>query len=126
MRRPRRKPKPPFLQNPEQSFLFELALALGKTVGELTDSLTQSEFIHWIAYFKQEPRASKRLDYGFGALIFHMRRCVGDKSVTWENSVLSFKKPEVVPPEEVNRRNASVGKLLLATFGGKRVSKPKQ
>ena len=106
--------------------MFELALALGKTVGELADTITQSEFIHWIAYFKQEPRASKRFDYGIGALIFHMRRCVGDKSVTWQDCALSFKPPEVKPPEEVNRRNASIGKSLLAIFGGKRAGTTKQ
>lgn len=99
--------------------MFELALALGKTVGELSDSITQSEFIHWIAYFKREPTGQRRFDYGIGWLVLWMRRCVGDKSVKMEDCVLTFSKPEVKDPVEVNRRNVSAGKALLKAFGGK-------
>lgn len=32
--------------------MFRLALSLGKTVGELEQELTMSEFNEWIAYFE--------------------------------------------------------------------------
>ena len=32
--------------------MFRLALELGKTVRELEQELTQSEFNEWVAYFK--------------------------------------------------------------------------
>lgn len=71
-----------------------------------------------MAYFKREPCGMRRFDYGIGWLVYHMRQCVGDKRVKMEDCVLSFKRPEVKDPQEVNKKNASIGKMLLNAFGG--------
>lgn len=46
--------------------LFRLALALGKTVSELGQSLTYSEFRQWCAFYQIEPWGDYRADLRAG------------------------------------------------------------
>jgi len=41
---------------------------LGKTVSELSQSLTAAEEAHWIAYYRDEPFGAHRTDLGFGQI----------------------------------------------------------
>ncbi len=52
---------------PERCFLFRLALALGKTVGQLLDELSSEELGEWMAYARIEP---------FGAQHENMRSAI--------------------------------------------------
>lgn len=45
-------------QDPFRLFLFRLALALGCTVGELSDRVSSSEIVEWMAYYNIEPWGS--------------------------------------------------------------------
>lgn len=49
-------------------FLFRLALALGKTVGELEASLSQRELMEWVDYYAIDPFGSFRTDIQTGIL----------------------------------------------------------
>ncbi len=48
--------------------LFRLALALGKTVSELGQSLSYKEFRQWCAYYQIEPWGEYRADLRTGIL----------------------------------------------------------
>jgi Protein of unknown function (DUF4035) len=44
-------------------FLFRLALALGRTVGELLDSISGPELLQWSEYYAVEPFGEMRDDF---------------------------------------------------------------
>lgn len=44
-------------------FLFRLALAIGRTVGELEQSLGAGELVEWMAYYALEPWGQRVSDY---------------------------------------------------------------
>ncbi|WP_238358259.1 phage tail assembly protein T [Piscirickettsia salmonis] len=47
----------------ERRFLFRLALALGKTVNQLSQELSLSEFNEWLAYYSLEPFGVEKDDH---------------------------------------------------------------
>lgn len=60
--------------------MFKLAGHLGKTVGELEQTLTMSELAEWRAYDEIDPIGSYRTDLGF-ALLAYLQAGDKDKSV---------------------------------------------
>lgn len=60
--------------------MFKLAGHLGKTVGELEQTLTMSELNEWRVYDVIDPIGSYRTDLGF-ALLAYMQAGDKDKSV---------------------------------------------
>ncbi|MCP5018060.1 MAG: DUF4035 domain-containing protein [Ketobacter sp.] len=48
------------MERPELAFKFKLALALGRTVQELDQTLTSTELTYWIAYDHLYPFGSAR------------------------------------------------------------------
>lgn len=56
-------------------FLFQLALRLGRTVGELQASLSVDELKYWYAFNQIEPIGLHREDALFGALAANIAKC---------------------------------------------------
>ena len=48
--------------------MFRLALALGRTVSELEQSLSSSEFTEWSAYYSLEPFGAERDNWNIAQL----------------------------------------------------------
>ena len=46
--------------------MFRLALALGKTVGELSEELPDSELLEWMIFYRLEPFGDERADLRAG------------------------------------------------------------
>ncbi len=46
--------------------MFRLALALGKTVGELSEELSDAELQEWMAFYRLEPFGEERADLRAG------------------------------------------------------------
>lgn len=51
---PRRRPFKRLLTDPTLEFEFYLATKLGMTVSRMRDEMTNSEFIHWAAYYERK------------------------------------------------------------------------
>jgi hypothetical protein len=49
-------------------FMHKLALAMGRTVGELSATMTTDELSRWMAFHKSSPIGAERLDYLFARL----------------------------------------------------------
>ena len=60
--------------------MFDLAIALGKTVQELEQSLSSSEFTEWMAYFSLQPFGHYREDLRTGILASLIANIHKDKS----------------------------------------------
>ena len=43
--------------------MFRLALALGKTVGEIEQGMSSAEFFEWAEFYRQEPFGDMRADF---------------------------------------------------------------
>jgi len=57
-----------------------LALALGRTVGELERELSNSEFVEWQVFARTWPFGEKRLDLHFAQLCHLIASALGSKT----------------------------------------------
>ena len=85
--------------------LFRLALALGKTISELQQTLTHSEFIDWCAFYQLEPWGENRADLRAGIIASTMTNLyaswVGSKTTTNPADFMpTFEPHETRPTEE--------------------------
>lgn len=48
--------------------MYSLALAMGRTVGELLESMDAAELVHWFALFELDPWTADRDDWRNGLL----------------------------------------------------------
>ena len=63
-----------------REFLFKLAIALGKTVQELENTMTQQEYSEWQEYYNIEPFAADRAEMQLATLSFLTSTTNGGKS----------------------------------------------
>lgn len=88
-------------------FLHALALRMGRTVGELTATLTTDELTRWYAYNQRSPIADDRLDYLFAHLCLVMTESSGAKKRGGGhfslNDFMMFKRPKLPTPKEFMR-----------------------
>jgi len=105
-----------------------LAFSLGKTVAELDATLSQREFLEWIAYLKMEPRGSRREDYRNGWLILNMFRLMGNKNLTIEDTKVKFDDPKkaIKDPEKINKQNAMAMQFITKRGPDKTVPSRKE
>lgn len=99
---------------------------MGKSIVELRQSLTQREFVQWLAFLKREPRGDRRLDFNIGWVVYNMRKCVGDKKSTPDDCTIDWHKDEKkkqVDPVEQNKRCANVFKGITSAFASLRKKK---
>ena len=117
-----------FLKNPSKLAKFDLAFSLGKTVAELDATLSQREFLEWIAYLKMEPRGSRREDYRNGWLILNMFRLMGNKNLTIEDTKVKFDDPKkaIKDPEKINKQNAMAMQFITKRGPDKTVPSRKE
>jgi hypothetical protein len=60
--------------------LFRLALALGRTVGELERDMSHGEFVEWQVFARSWPFGEKRLDILFAQLCHLIASALGNKT----------------------------------------------
>jgi hypothetical protein len=75
---------------PPRRFLFRLALALGKTVGELQSTLTVREFSEWLAFASDEPIGEMRADLRAGIVAATMARVMGGSKTATPKDFMPF------------------------------------
>lgn len=85
-------------------FLHALALKLGRTVGELSATLTTDELARWFAYNQRSPITDDRMDYLFARLCLVVTESSGAKKrgggrFTLDD-FLMFKRPKQPSPKE--------------------------
>lgn len=93
--------------------MFRLALALGRTVAELEQTMSGQELTEWIAYDSLEPFGDQRADLRAGIVAATMANCHRSRGD-------SFKPQDFMP--FVEKRNASpeeAMQALRAAFGRK-------
>ena len=95
----------------ERRLWYRLASHLGKTLQEVQDGTTSSEFAEWVQFLEEEMNVLTRTDYYLAQIAAEVRRVVvrNPKSVKIEDMILKFQirgeGKERVPPEEVLRKS---------------------
>lgn len=85
-------------RRPERRLLFRLALALGKTVGEIEETMSSAEFAEWIAFVGLEPLPDPWLQTAQISAI--MASCWSRKKHTVEEFLPRPSRPERLSPEQ--------------------------
>lgn len=89
-------------------FLHSLALRMGRTVGELTSTLTTDELARWLAFNRRSPITDERLDYLFARLCLVVTESSGAKKRGGGrfsiDDFLMFKQPRQKTPKELMRQ----------------------
>lgn len=87
--------------------LHALALRMGRTVAELRATLTEREWLDWMAYAKGSPFADDRMDYLFANLCQVVCMAMGAKKASGGNFTLDdfilFKPKDYTTPIEFMR-----------------------
>jgi len=91
--------------------MFRLALALGKTVGELEETLTPTEFLEWQIFNVSWPIGERRLDLNFAQLCAVIAQVNGNRNARPIDFMLATDQPLQENPEEISDED------LAATFG---------
>jgi len=101
-------------ERPLRRFLFQLALALGKTVAELEETMSSRELTEWIAYNAVQPFGDTRADLRSAIIASTVANC-------HRTSGTPFKVADFMPYEEKPKgAPLDAVKQLRAMFGGKR------
>lgn len=100
---------------------MDLALAMGRTVRELMDSLESAEYTDWLAYGRIRPVGESAQDWHFATLktlIANQWRRSKDKPIGPEKLLLAYIKPEKpveeLTPEEVREQAQKFMQALAA------------
>jgi len=73
--------------------MFVLAVALGKTVGELQRSLTPTELAEWMAFYKLYPFGEEAMDWRISGMQATLAQTVAKKGKTYQaKQFLPFKR----------------------------------
>ena len=70
-------------ERPELKFKFRLALALGRTVAELEETISSDELTQWIAFYNMEPFGSERDNIHAGIIASTLANIHGGSKKTW-------------------------------------------
>ena len=92
-------------------FLFRLALALGRTVGELQEHMTAAELREWMAYDGINPIGPDRFDWLFGQLAFVTASVHSTKKLRIRDFVPTW---DPVAREERSLRRLRMHALMLS------------
>ena len=88
--------------------LFRLALALGRTVGELRAVLSHTEFREWCLYYQIEPWGEDRADLRAGIVASTVAnvyaRWVGDETSYRPIDFMPYAQPVAIPEPVVDER----------------------
>lgn len=107
------------IANKDRLFLFKLAGYLGKTVGELEQTLTVGELAEWRAYDVIDPIGAYRTDLGF-ALLACMQS--GDESKSVQDFLIIDPNPmtdeerEVYEKEQWEQQARAEVQAMIAMF----------
>jgi hypothetical protein len=83
------------MAEPELMFEFRLALALGRTVAELRQTVSSTELTYWIAFNQIEPLPEHRADVRNAIVAYTIARSMGSKGSTPEDFLPQFgEKPQ--------------------------------
>jgi hypothetical protein len=94
--------------------MFQLALALGRTVAELEETMSSRELTEWIAYNAIQPFGDTRADLRSAIIASTVANC-------HRTSGTPFKVADFMPYEDKPRgAPLDAVKQLRAMFGGKR------
>lgn len=86
--------------------IFRLALAMGRTVGELVDSMTSAEFTEWLAFFRLEPWGHDVEYHRAGqtaAMVYNVNRGQNDRALSAMDFVPGYVRPPMSPEEMINK-----------------------
>jgi len=94
--------------------MFQLALALGRTVAELEETMSSRELTEWIAYNAVQPFGDTRADLRSAIIASTVANC-------HRTSGTPFKVADFMPYEDKPKgAPLDAVKQLRAMFGGKR------
>jgi len=101
--------------------IFELALALGKTVAELHESVSYQEFAMWMEYFKRRPLGWRDDDRAFKLMRAQGAKLNPESVFTSLALMKEFeterKKKEAIVP----RTGSFLHSMMMAAKGGEKL-----
>jgi hypothetical protein len=78
------------MAEPELMFEFRLALALGRTVAELRQTVSSTELTYWVAFNQLEPLPEHRADVRNAIVGYTIARSMGSRGCTPEDFLPQF------------------------------------
>lgn len=96
-------------------------MRMGRTVGELLESMSAGELVHWFALYDIDPWTEDRADLRSAMQCATIANCLSTRGgVELDQFLLKFNEQEAGPAEEVDEQQLKfAGMRWCAMLGGK-------